>query len=73
MQLPAGVARFAGRAAELARLDEILEPSVVMSVAGVGKTALAVYLGALVSGPLPRRPAVCESAGFRTGRFNLGE
>jgi DNA-binding SARP family transcriptional activator/Tfp pilus assembly protein PilF len=51
-QLPADVAAFTGRVADLARLDQLLsdgqaEPSVVISTitgtAGVGKTALAIH------------------------------
>jgi DNA-binding SARP family transcriptional activator/tetratricopeptide (TPR) repeat protein len=51
-QLPADIVAFAGRAAQLRRLDELLEghgdpPTVIISaidgMAGVGKTALAIH------------------------------
>jgi DNA-binding SARP family transcriptional activator/Tfp pilus assembly protein PilF len=63
-QLPASTRTFAGRAAELARLDDLLAtdpggppPTVIISAvsgtAGVGKTALAVFWAHRVAGRFP--------------------
>jgi DNA-binding SARP family transcriptional activator/tetratricopeptide (TPR) repeat protein len=63
-QLPAGIADFAGRAAELASLsrlvlgrgdgDDAIPPAIVITGgAGVGKTALAVHWAHLMAGQFP--------------------
>ena len=68
-QLPAPVAGFTGREAELAQMAELLDPaadagtvvvSAVAGLAGVGKTALAVQAGhaARGAGLVPRRDVV---------------
>jgi tetratricopeptide (TPR) repeat protein len=54
-QLPADVYGFAGRTAELDRLDRVSAPIVVISgTAGVGKTTLAVHWAHRVAGPTRR-------------------
>jgi tetratricopeptide (TPR) repeat protein/transcriptional regulator with XRE-family HTH domain len=77
MQLPAGVAGFAGRARELARLDEVLAAPadaqagvavcVVVGVAGVGKTALAVHWAHRVADEFPDGQLYVNLRGFGPG------
>jgi tetratricopeptide (TPR) repeat protein/transcriptional regulator with XRE-family HTH domain len=60
-QLPSGVARFTGRAAELGLLAGLVEPAgreagtavVISGTAGVGKTALAVHFAHQVAADFP--------------------
>lgn len=70
-QLPAAVAGFTGRAAQLKTLAGLLEQagqrrtvviSAIDGMAGIGKTTLAVQWGPPGRRPVPRRPAVCEPA-----------
>ena len=72
-QLPALVAGFTGRDAELAQITALLDPegdtgavvvSAVAGLAGVGKTALAVQAGhaAHQAGLVPRRDTVHRPA-----------
>jgi DNA-binding SARP family transcriptional activator len=72
-QLPPPVAAFAGRDAELARLDDILpgpegEPAVTVSVitgtAGVGKTALAVHWAHRIAARFPDGQLYVNLRGF---------
>lgn len=74
MQLPADVPGFTGRAAELARLDELLdgtgEPCPTMTIAaicgtaGVGKTALAVHWAHRVAARFPDGQLYVNLRGF---------
>jgi transcriptional regulator with XRE-family HTH domain/Flp pilus assembly protein TadD len=76
-QLPAGVAHFAGRGAELAALDAVLGgggrsgPGVVISAiggtAGVGKTALALQWAHRVAGRFPDGQLYANLRGFDAG------
>jgi tetratricopeptide (TPR) repeat protein/DNA-binding XRE family transcriptional regulator len=76
-QLPAGVAHFAGRGAELAALDAVLSggagsgPDVVISAiggtAGVGKTALALHWAHSVAGQFPDGQLYANLRGFDAG------
>jgi tetratricopeptide (TPR) repeat protein/DNA-binding XRE family transcriptional regulator len=76
-QLPAGVAHFAGRGAELAALDAVLTgggrsgPGVVISAiggtAGVGKTALALQWAHRVAGRFPDGQLYANLRGFDAG------
>ena len=76
-QLPLGVPAFAGRAAELARLDAILAAadehrgpvviSALSGTAGVGKTALAVTWAHRVSGQFPDGQLYVNLRGFDPG------
>jgi len=74
-QLPPPVAAFAGRDAELARLDEILDGqeahdasavtvSVITGTAGVGKTALAVHWAHRVAARFPGGQLYVDLRGF---------
>lgn len=74
-QLPASVRAFAGRANELARLDDLLAadpgvapPAVIISTvsgtAGVGKTALAVFWAHRVAGRFPDGQLYVNLRGF---------
>ena len=72
-QLPPPVAAFAGRDAEVARLDDILpgpdsEPAVTVSVitgtAGVGKTALAVHWAHRIAARFPDGQLYVNLRGF---------
>jgi hypothetical protein len=80
-QLPAAVAGFTGRAAELAALTQVLDEagargpctvviSAIGGTAGVGKTALAVRWAHQVAHPVPRRaprPACARCSPGLTG------
>jgi tetratricopeptide (TPR) repeat protein len=76
-QLPAGVAHFAGRGAELAALDAVLcggsgsGPGVVISAiggtAGVGKTALALQWAHRVADRFPDGQLYANLRGFDAG------
>ena len=77
-QLPAGVAHFAGRGAELAALDAVLDggggrsgPGVVISAiggtAGVGKTALALQWAHQVAERFPDGQLYANLRGFDAG------
>ncbi len=76
-QLPAGVAHFAGRGAELAALDAVLDaspdsgPGVVISAiggtAGVGKTALALQWAHRVADRFPDGQLYANLRGFDSG------
>jgi tetratricopeptide (TPR) repeat protein/transcriptional regulator with XRE-family HTH domain len=76
-QLPAGVAGFAGRASELARLDDVLLGAgnegtgvavcVVVGVAGVGKSALAVHWAHRVVDEFPDGQLYVNLRGFDAG------
>ena len=76
-QLPAGVAHFAGRGAELAALDAVLGdgagsgPGVVISAiggtAGVGKTALALRWAHQVADRFPDGQLYANLRGFDAG------
>ena len=73
-ELPAGVAAFTGREAELAELDRLTAPTpavlpivAVSGSPGVGKSALVVHWAHRAPGPLPRRPALREPARLRPG------
>ncbi|HEX3491978.1 MAG TPA: tetratricopeptide repeat protein [Streptosporangiaceae bacterium] len=74
-QLPAAVADFTGRAAELERLTQVLDaasasrPGTVMisaiaGMAGVGKTALALYWAHQVAGRFPDGQLYVNLRGF---------
>jgi transcriptional regulator with XRE-family HTH domain/tetratricopeptide (TPR) repeat protein len=76
-QLPAGVANFAGRAAELAALDAVLDGgpaapgagagvviSAIGGTAGVGKTALALHWAHKVAGRFPDGQLYANLRGF---------
>ena len=73
-QLPLDVSRFAGRRAELARLDALLENadaqpgtvviSAVSGTGGVGKTALAVHWAHRVRGRFPDGQLYVNLRGF---------
>jgi len=79
-QLPAGAGFFAGREAELKRLDELLDQawgedgpddpggpvviSAVAGMAGVGKTALAVHWARQVAGRFPDGQLYVNLRGF---------
>ena len=71
-QLPAQVSDFAGRAAELAALDGMLEQevsgqariSVITGVGGVGKTALAVHWAHRVAARFPDGQLYVNLRGF---------
>ena len=74
-QLPPPVAAFAGRDAELGRLDEILDSqeaqdasgvtiSVITGTAGVGKTALAVHWAHRVAARFPGGQLYVDLRGF---------
>lgn len=73
-QLPAPVAHFAARAAELRILDELLDElatdggtmiiAVVTGMAGVGKTALAVHWGHRVASRFPDGQLYINLRGF---------
>lgn len=70
-QLPAGLASFAGRAAELARLDEWLDTrsgtvllAVIEGPAGVGKTTLAVHWAHRVRDRFPDGQLYLNLRGF---------
>ncbi len=73
-QLPAAVARFAGRAAELEALTSLLEEaalpggtvriSVIDGMAGIGKTALAVQWAHQVAGRFPDGQLYVNLRGF---------
>jgi tetratricopeptide (TPR) repeat protein/transcriptional regulator with XRE-family HTH domain len=76
-QLPADVPGFAGRAAQLARLTELLRaadrgPAVLVTAiagtAGVGKTALAVHWAYQVAGRFPDGQLYVDLRGFDPGR-----
>jgi DNA-binding SARP family transcriptional activator/tetratricopeptide (TPR) repeat protein len=79
-QLPSAVGGFAGRAAELARLDELLRRALgargrpaavviaaVSGMAGVGKTALAVHWAHRVAGRFPDGQLYVNLRGFDPG------
>ena len=76
-QLPAAVSGFTGRKDDLDQLDRLLldprDPAgggrivLVSGTAGVGKTALAVQLGAPGRRPVPGRPALRRPARLRPG------
>ena len=77
-QLPSGVAHFAGRGAELAALDTVLDaagpssgPGVVISAiggtAGVGKTALALHWAHRVAHRFPDGQLYANLRGFDAG------
>jgi DNA-binding SARP family transcriptional activator/tetratricopeptide (TPR) repeat protein len=81
-QLPASVGAFAGRAGELACLDDLLAadtagtpPAVVVSAvsgtAGVGKTALAVHWAHRVAGRFPDGQLYVNLRGFDPDRAPL--
>jgi tetratricopeptide (TPR) repeat protein/transcriptional regulator with XRE-family HTH domain len=74
-QLPAAVADFAGRTAELQRLTQVLDAagasgpgtvviSAIGGMAGVGKTALALYWAHQVSGRFPDGQLYVNLRGF---------
>jgi DNA-binding SARP family transcriptional activator/tetratricopeptide (TPR) repeat protein len=66
-QLPAAVPAFAGRAAELAALDEVLGQGGIVAVsgsAGVGKTTLAVHWAHRVAGRFPDGQLYVNLRGF---------
>ena len=69
-QLPAAVPGFAGRVAELAELDRLLEPDpgtpvvAVSGTAGVGKTALALHWAHRVAGHFPDGQLYVNLRGF---------
>ncbi|HEY3505329.1 MAG TPA: BTAD domain-containing putative transcriptional regulator [Actinocatenispora sp.] len=68
-QLPPVPAGFAGRGAELARLDRLVDtpgPVVVSGVAGVGKTALAVRWAHARSNRYPDGTLHADLRGYRT-------
>ena len=81
-QLPPAVPAFAGRGAELARLDALLPPTagpgragpgpavtpVLSGTAGVGKTTLAVHWAHRVADAVPGRAAVRQPARLRSRR-----
>jgi len=75
-QLPIGVAGFAGRAAELATMDSLLEDAAnqgtaaivtVTGGAGVGKTALAVHWAHRVAARFPDGQLYVNLRGFDPG------
>ncbi|BCJ75015.1 SARP family transcriptional regulator [Catellatospora sp. IY07-71] len=74
-QLPLDVRGFAGRAAELARLDELAAGAgsaatavaVVVGTAGVGKTALAVYWAQRAAAAFPDGQLYVNLRGFHPG------
>jgi hypothetical protein len=74
-QLPAVLAHFVGRSAELNILDDLLEQALsspagpgqvvvaaISGAAGVGKTALAVHWAYRATDGFPGRAVVCEPA-----------
>jgi DNA-binding SARP family transcriptional activator/tetratricopeptide (TPR) repeat protein len=71
-QLPADVAAFAGRRAELARLDDVLRDRhptavsivVVTGTAGVGKTALAVHWAHRIRDEFPDGQVYLDLRGY---------
>ena len=66
-QLPAAVPAFAGRDAELARMDEALDRGGIVAVsgsAGVGKTTLAVHWAHRVAGRYPDGQLYVNLRGF---------
>ncbi|MEW9554849.1 BTAD domain-containing putative transcriptional regulator [Nonomuraea sp. NPDC050783] len=74
-QLPADIAHFTGRLAQLATLDELLSgsggrpprPVVLDGTAGVGKTALAVHWGHLAREHFPDGQLYLDLRGFGPG------
>jgi DNA-binding SARP family transcriptional activator/tetratricopeptide (TPR) repeat protein len=77
-QLPLAVAGFTGRAAELAALDALLEPtgddrpatvviSAIAGTAGVGKTALAVHWAHRIADRFPDGQLYMNLRGFTPG------
>ncbi|HZM84212.1 MAG TPA: tetratricopeptide repeat protein [Candidatus Limnocylindrales bacterium] len=73
-QLPLDVAGFAGREAELNRLDRVMNGGgsalpigVIVGTAGVGKTALAVHWAHLVAGRFPDGQLYVNLRGFDPG------
>ncbi|MGW7482782.1 AfsR/SARP family transcriptional regulator [Nonomuraea muscovyensis] len=74
-QLPAGIAPFTGRLAQLAALDELLSeagggaprPVVIDGTGGVGKTALAVHWSRLVQNRFPDGQLYLDLRGFGPG------
>ncbi|MGW3962975.1 BTAD domain-containing putative transcriptional regulator [Amycolatopsis sp. NPDC005003] len=71
-QLPAGTSRFVGRAAELARLDELAGEQnhlvLVVGPAGAGKTALAVHWAHRAAVDYPDGQLFLSMRGFDHGR-----
>lgn len=75
-QLPPDILGFAGRAAELAELDDLLRRSAattaavatISGTAGVGKTALAVHWAHRVAEQFPDGQLYVDLHGFTSGR-----
>jgi len=74
-QLPAAVAAFVGRAAEMAELDRLLRPAgpavaicVLSGTAGVGKTALAVHSAHRAAGRFPDGILYIDLHGYHPAR-----
>jgi DNA-binding SARP family transcriptional activator len=73
-QLPADLASFVGRAAELDRLAELLDTTgpgvrvgVIDGMAGIGKTALAVHVAHRLAGRFPDGQLFLDLHGFTDG------